>query len=88
MQVNGLGAEPQLATLALAAMTNSQARGARVRPRRRASWFARARALLDLWRRRFYGRAELTRLSAHDLRDVGLSDAEVWAETQKWFWQE
>jgi uncharacterized protein YjiS (DUF1127 family) len=88
MQSNWLGVEPEQATLALTVMTNSQARGARARSRRRVGWFSRARVLLSLWRRRPYERAELARLSAHDLRDVGLSDAEVWAETQKWFWQE
>jgi uncharacterized protein YjiS (DUF1127 family) len=88
MQLNWLSVEPELAAWAPAAMTNSHACGARARPRRRVGWFARARALLGLWRRRIYERTELTELSAHDLRDVGLSDAEVWAETQKWFWQE
>jgi uncharacterized protein YjiS (DUF1127 family) len=88
MQLNSLGVEPELAVVALVAMTNSQAWGARARPRPSVGWFARAHALVHSWRRRIYGRAELTGLSAHDLRDVGLSDAEVWAETRKWFWQE
>jgi uncharacterized protein YjiS (DUF1127 family) len=88
MQFHWLGVEPKLATAAPAAMTNSQACGTRARPRPRRGWFARAQALLHLWRRRIYERAELTGLSEHDLRDVGLSDAEVWAEAQKWFWQE
>jgi uncharacterized protein YjiS (DUF1127 family) len=32
--------------------------------------------------------AELARLATRDLRDIGLSEADVWAETEKWFWQE
>jgi len=88
MQVNWLGVEPERTTLALATMTNSQACGTRAGPRRRLGWFARVRALLYLWRRRIYERAELTGFSAHDLRDVALTEAEVWAETRKWFWQE
>jgi uncharacterized protein YjiS (DUF1127 family) len=88
MKINWFEIEPEPAPLAFAAMTNSQVCGARARPPRRVGWFARAQALLGLWRRRIYQRAELTGLSAHDLRDVGRSDAEVWAESRKWFWQE
>jgi hypothetical protein len=76
LQLNWLEVEAELAPLAFAMMTNSQVCDARARPRRRVGWLARAQALLRLWRRRIYQRAELTELSA---RDVGLSNAEVWA---------
>lgn len=87
MQLNWLGGELGLAPLPLRQMTNSQACAGRTRPRR-AGWFARARGLLLRWRERVRQRAELAQLSACERRDIGVSDADVWAETEKWFWQE
>jgi len=89
MQLHWHEAELELAPLALSVMTNSQLCDDRIRFRpRRARWLSGAWAMLRKWRRRTFERAELARLSTHDLHDIGVSQAEAWAETQKWFWQE
>ena len=41
---------------------------------------------LALWRRRSAERAQLARLDARMRNDLGLSDADVWAETRKAAW--
>jgi uncharacterized protein YjiS (DUF1127 family) len=87
MRLNWMGADLELgAPLALRPMINSQERGRRARTMR--SWFAGALERVREWRRRTEQRAELARLSTFELHDIGLSEAEVWAETQKWFWQQ
>lgn len=57
-------------------------------PRRRGGAFSRARALLRGWRQRVQQRAELARLDERSLHDIGRSDADVYRELDKWFWQE
>lgn len=41
-----------------------------------------------LWYRRHNERRTLAALPDYLLKDIGLSDADVWAESRKWFWQE
>lgn len=43
---------------------------------------------LTLWARRLSGRAELSRLSARDLRDIGVTEYEVRRECAKPFWKD
>jgi uncharacterized protein YjiS (DUF1127 family) len=43
--------------------------------------------LLAIWSRRLEGRAELARLTERELRDIGISRSDVWAETRKPFWR-
>ena len=50
--------------------------------------FAGLRALFRRWRQRVRQRAELARLDARSLHDIGQSDADVHRELAKWFWQE
>ena len=40
-----------------------------------------------VWRERERGRAQLARMDAHDLKDLGLSRADVYAEVEKPFWR-
>jgi uncharacterized protein YjiS (DUF1127 family) len=42
---------------------------------------------LDLWRERRRSRVELTRLSAYQLRDIGISPMTAMMEANKPFWQ-
>jgi uncharacterized protein YjiS (DUF1127 family) len=86
MQLNWLEAELERAPPALRQMTNSEACAGRAQSHE--SWLAWTRGLLRLWRERVRQRVELTQLSACERRDLGVSDADVWAETEKWFWQE
>ncbi|QFT61767.1 DUF1127 domain-containing protein [Roseivivax sp. THAF30] len=44
-------------------------------------------ALLALWHHRTRTRAQLSRLDAEALRDVGIGEAERSAECALWFWQ-
>lgn len=46
----------------------------------------RLRLVLARWRRRARQRAALARLSAHMLRDIGLSEADVWREMRRPPW--
>jgi uncharacterized protein YjiS (DUF1127 family) len=62
-------------------------------PRRRTLWWllvfavTRLAALLAAWRRRARSRRALARLGAHELRDIGISEAERWHECAKAFWR-
>ena len=49
--------------------------------------FAALRELVAEWRRRAGGRVELTHLSDHELRDIGVTRAEVDRECTKPFWR-
>jgi uncharacterized protein YjiS (DUF1127 family) len=42
---------------------------------------------LRLWRRRMRERQELARLPERELRDMRASHADVWHETNQWFWR-
>ncbi|NIY80106.1 MAG: DUF1127 domain-containing protein [Rhodobacteraceae bacterium] len=44
-------------------------------------------ALLALWHRRAHTRAQLSRIDAEALRDIGIGEAERRAECVLWFWQ-
>jgi uncharacterized protein YjiS (DUF1127 family) len=57
-------------------------------PRRRRGVIARISALLRRWGDRRRQRAELARLDPRDWRDFGQSEADVYREVAKWFWQE
>lgn len=48
---------------------------------------ARLGAIFREWRRRAHSRAELARLGAHELRDIGLSPADRAHECAKPFWR-
>lgn len=42
---------------------------------------------LELWARRLRERQELARMSERELRDMRASTADVWRETNQWFWR-
>lgn len=42
---------------------------------------------LHLWQRRMRERQELARLSDRELRDMRASHADVWRESNEWFWR-
>lgn len=42
---------------------------------------------LAVWRERSRGRQLLARMDAHDLKDLGLSTCDVYAEVEKPFWR-
>ena len=42
---------------------------------------------IALWNRRAMDRAELARMSRHELRDIGLNPANTWDEANKPFWR-
>ena len=48
---------------------------------------SRPLALLALWYRRARTRAQLARLDAAALCDIGISEIERRAECARWFWQ-
>jgi uncharacterized protein YjiS (DUF1127 family) len=62
-------------------------------PRRQALWWlvvfavTRLAAVLAAWRRRARSRRALAHLGAHELRDIGISEAERRYECAKPFWQ-
>ena len=56
--------------------------------RRGAGVIARTGAQLRRWRERSRQRDELARLDPREWRDFGQSDADVYREVNKWFWQE
>ena len=59
-------------------------------PRRRHARSALSQLLsrLSAWRRRMRERAELARLDARELQDIGLSSADAYREAAKWFWED
>lgn len=59
-------------------------RGIFARP---AGLMVRIARLSGVWYRRYRERRALAALPDHLLKDIGLSDADVWAESRKWFWQ-
>ena len=64
----------------------------RVRLRSSHRWLRellnRGFALLREWRRRARSRAELATLDERMLRDIGVTRAEIWHETNKPFWRQ
>ena len=55
---------------------------------RKAGEDARASILLlELWAERHRGRRQLLALCGRMRRDLGLSDADIWAEARKPFWR-
>lgn len=59
----------------------------RDRPVTRATRVTRWLERLEVWQRRSSGRRELTKLSDHMLKDIGISRADAWHEAKKPFWQ-
>jgi len=53
----------------------------------RPSLFGRIAETLRLWRRRMRDRQELSHLTDRELRDMRMSHADVWHETNAWFWR-
>ena len=47
----------------------------------------RLREMLEVWRERQRGRTLLAQMDAHDLKDLGLSPSDVYAEVEKPFWR-
>lgn len=52
-----------------------------------AAAFSRLSARIVEWRRDNRSRAELARMTARDLRDIGITPAEQDREVNKWFWR-
>jgi len=52
-----------------------------------ASLFSRALALVQEWRLRAHGRRQLRSMDARLLKDIGLSRADAFRESRRWFWQ-
>jgi uncharacterized protein YjiS (DUF1127 family) len=50
-------------------------------------FFARAAAILDIWRQRIKQRNALTELNTRLLADIGISEAQRLAEISKPFWR-
>ena len=51
------------------------------------SQFGSMRAMIVEWRRRMRERRELMMLTHHDLRDIGVTQSEAYAEASKRFWE-
>jgi uncharacterized protein YjiS (DUF1127 family) len=51
------------------------------------SQFGRIRAMVVEWRSRARERSDLRMLTHRDLRDIGVSQSEAYAEASKPFWQ-
>ena len=70
---------------------NIDVSGARLRrqePREPQAGLAeRVGATLAAWRERMAQRAELIRRARTLKRDTAITDADIWRETRKWFWQ-
>jgi uncharacterized protein YjiS (DUF1127 family) len=49
--------------------------------------FSRFLERLEVWRERRRGRKLLAQMDAHDLKDLGVSLSDVYAETEKPFWR-
>ncbi len=54
--------------------------------RRQANWLARSRDAMRDWVRRSASRRSLQQLDERMLKDIGLTQADVVAETDKPFW--
>lgn len=48
---------------------------------------ARAKLVIAMWRARAKERSQLVGLDERMLRDIGLTKAELWKETNKVFWR-
>jgi uncharacterized protein YjiS (DUF1127 family) len=46
-----------------------------------------ALAQVALWRDRLRGRRQLARMDQRGLSDIGITRADVFQETRKWFWE-
>ena len=57
------------------------------RPDRGHSIFSHIKHMLLLWKQNWQTRRQLARLSAEDLRDIGLSEAQRQGELNKSFWE-
>lgn len=94
MKLDSLGAQLELSSRELSSptprsMTNSQAcAGRAVQRRRHERWFVKARAMLQVWGRRTRQRTEPAELSECERSGIGVSEADVWAESERRFWQE
>jgi len=44
--------------------------------------------LVRVWRRRCRERAQLAQMTPRELSDAGISHADAWLETRKWFWRD
>lgn len=55
--------------------------------RNRRAWLVRALDLLLIWHERACQRRQLQLLSEHQLRDIGLSRADLEREASRRFWQ-
>ena len=55
---------------------------------RRGGIAARAIGVVRLWAKRIRERRELAGLTEHDLRDIGITPADVFWETEKPFWRD
>jgi len=49
--------------------------------------FARLLEMFRVWQERRRGREQLARMDQHDLKDLGLSHSDVYAEVEKPFWR-
>ena len=56
-------------------------------PVRPGAWFRGLFGLLILWQRRWQQRQQLAGLDAHLLRDIGVTNRDVYREASKPFWQ-
>jgi uncharacterized protein YjiS (DUF1127 family) len=43
-------------------------------------------AAIAAWRTRVQQQSALAQMSDHMLRDLGLSDADIWRENRRWHW--
>jgi uncharacterized protein YjiS (DUF1127 family) len=75
-----------MASVARQLLINSQASLLWPTPRRQT--LAWAVEVIKRWRSRMQQRAQLAQLDQHALRDIGQTDADVYRELAKWFWQE
>jgi uncharacterized protein YjiS (DUF1127 family) len=74
-----------MSTLVHYSLTNFHLRPAHVAGRGVVS---RTTALVGLWRKRVRERHELVRLDARELRDIGITPADVAGEIAKPFWRD
>ena len=78
-----------MATLVHRSLTKSQAVAlpAQFVPAWQPGLFARMGDTLRLWGRRMRERQELAQLDDRELRDMRATSADVWRETNEWFWR-
>jgi uncharacterized protein YjiS (DUF1127 family) len=78
-----------MAALAHQSLTNSQALPFRSRFAQppRPGLFARVTATLRLWLRHAHEQRELALLGERELRDMGVSSADIWREIRQPFWR-